>query len=149
MKINYREIGADERDQLLELYQHLNSHDLPLPAEKEVEQKWQEFISDEKIHCVVAEGEGNVIASCTLVIIPNLTRGARPYGLIENVVTHEQYRKKGIGRQILQYALDIAWKNNCYKVMLLTGRKDETTLRFYNNSGFKSGIKTGFIAYPP
>ncbi|HET9914496.1 MAG TPA: GNAT family N-acetyltransferase [Anaerolineales bacterium] len=148
MNIIYREIKPDERDQLLELNKHLNTNDLPLPEEAEVEAVWQEILTDKKIHCVVADYEGKLVASCILVIIPNLTRGAKPYGLIENVVTHANYRKKGIGRNILQYALSIAWKHQCYKVMLLTGRKDEATLMFYENSGFVSGVKTGFIAYP-
>lgn len=148
MDITYREIKPDERDQLLELYKHLNTNDLPLPDESEVEAKWQEILADQKIHCIVAEAAGRLVASCILVIIPNLTRGAKPYGLIENVVTHAEYRKKGIGRSLLQYALTIAWQHQCYKVMLLTGRKDEATLRFYENCGFIGGVKTGFIAYP-
>jgi GNAT superfamily N-acetyltransferase len=148
MNITYREIKPDERDQLLELHQHLNPDDLPLPDESEVEAKWQEILADKKIHCVVAEDAGKLVASCVLIVIPNLTRGAKPYGLIENVVTHAEYRKKGIGRAILQYALSSAWEHQCYKVMLLTGRKDEATLRFYENSGFIGGVKTGFIAYP-
>jgi GNAT superfamily N-acetyltransferase len=148
MNIMYREIKSDERDQLLELHKHLNTDDLPLPAETEVEAKWQEIVTDRKIHCIVADCEGKLVASCVLIIIPNLTRGAKPYGLIENVVTHAEYRKQGIGRELLQYALKIAWDHRCYKVMLLTGRKDEATLRFYENSGFIGGVKTGFIAYP-
>lgn len=148
MEIIYREIKPDERDQLLKLYKHLNTHDLPLPEEEVVEAKWQEILTDKKIHCVIAEAAGRLVASCILIIIPNLTRGAKPYGLIENVVTHAEYRKRGIGKHILQYALRIAWQHQCYKVMLLTGRKDEATLRFYENSGFIGGVKTGFIAYP-
>jgi GNAT superfamily N-acetyltransferase len=83
-----------------------------------------------------------------LIVIPNLTRGARPYGLIENVVTHPEYRKQGIGSNLLRYALRLAWEKQCYKVMLLTGRKQEETLRFYESVGFQRGIKTGFVAKP-
>lgn len=148
MEIQFRLIRADERSGLLDLYQHLNSDEPPLPEDDVLNQVWHEFITDPKIWCVVGEIDGHLVASCTLVIIPNLTRGARPYGLIENVVTHSEYRQKGIGNSLLRYALHLAWEQNCYKVMLLTGRKQEETLRFYEKAGFKRGIKTGFVAKP-
>jgi GNAT superfamily N-acetyltransferase len=106
-------------------------------------------MSNPLLHYIVGELDNRIVSSCTLAIIPNLTRGARPYGLIENVVTHAEYRKQGFGTAVLQYALQLAWKANCYKVMLLTGSKEESTFRFYERAGFKQGIKTGFIAYPP
>jgi GNAT superfamily N-acetyltransferase len=90
-----------------------------------------------------------LVATCNLTIIPNLTRGARPYGIIENVVTHPTYRQRGLSTKVLRYALTIAWQQNCYKVMLLTGSKQEETLQFYERAGFERGIKTGLIAVPP
>jgi GNAT superfamily N-acetyltransferase len=90
-----------------------------------------------------------LVSSCTLTIIPNLTRGARPYGLIENVITDQGYRGRGFGTRLLRHALQVAWDRDCYKVMLLTGHKDEGVFRFYEGAGFRRGVKTGFIAYPP
>jgi len=80
-----------------------------------------------------------------LAIIKNLTRSGRPFGLIENVVTQSEYRNKGYGTAVLQQAVETAKENNCYKVVLLTGRKEESKLRFYEQAGFERGIKTGFI----
>jgi GNAT superfamily N-acetyltransferase len=82
-------------------------------------------------------------SSCTLVVIPNLTRSGQPYGLIENVVTHSTYRGRGFGKQILQAAVEAAWKADCYKVMLMTGSKRPSTLAFYAAAGFEQN-KTGF-----
>lgn len=148
MEIKFRPICADELSSLLDLYAHLNSNEQPLPDGDVINQVWNSFLGDPKICCLVGEMDGRLVASCTLIIIPNLTRGARPYGLIENVVTHVAYRQKGIGNALLRHALHLAWEQHCYKVMLLTGRKDEETLRFYEKAGFKRGIKTGFVAKP-
>ncbi|MFL9453023.1 MULTISPECIES: GNAT family N-acetyltransferase [Nostocales] len=69
--------------------------------------------------------------------------------VVHNVVTHSNYRQQGISTQVLRYALNLAWKQDCYKVMLLSGSKREETLRFYEQAGFQRGVKTGFIAFPP
>jgi GNAT superfamily N-acetyltransferase len=148
MDIQFRLVREDELPLLLDLLTHLNPDDCPLPADDIVHQVWNDFLTDPKIQCMVGETDGRLVASCTLIIVPNLTRGARPYGLIENVVTHADYRQRGIGTSLLRYALQVAWDKDCYKVMLLTGRKQEETLRFYEKAGFQRGVKTGFIAKP-
>ncbi|HEX3028646.1 MAG TPA: GNAT family N-acetyltransferase, partial [Clostridia bacterium] len=62
-----------------------------------------------------------------------------------NVVTHKDYRKRGYGKAVLQKAIEAARERNCYKVMLMTSRKEESTLRFYEEAGFEKGTKTGFV----
>lgn len=84
-----------------------------------------------------------IVASCTLVVVPNLTRGGKPYGLIENVVTHGDFRNRGFGRKLPDAASDAAWLADCYKVMLMTGSKRPETIRFYLRNGFEQS-KTGF-----
>lgn len=143
-----RSVRREELTQLLELYKYLHEKDVPLQMDRRLESLWDEILSNPLLHYLVGEIDGKLISSCTLTIIPNLTRGARPYGLIENVVTHREYRGRGFGTRILRHALQVAWDSDCYKVMLLTGRKDEETLRFYEKAGFERGVKTGFIAYP-
>ncbi len=144
-----REITPGELPALLELYRYLHAADDPAPDAVTLNRVWREMLDDPKHHCLVVEMDGALAASCILALIPNLTRGARPYGLIENVVTHADYRRRGLATQLLRHALDLAWAQGCYKVMLLTGRKDEGVFRFYEGAGFKRGVKTGFIAYPP
>ncbi|MEY9181394.1 GNAT superfamily N-acetyltransferase [Bradyrhizobium sp. USDA 326] len=64
--------------------------------------------------------------------------------MIENVVTHADYRRHGLGRRVLARALEIGWQADCYKVLLATGSKRESTLRFYEGAGFERGGKTYF-----
>ena len=146
-EIIVRYINKDELQKLLELYKHLHTDDPELIPDN-IHLLWEEICKDKNMHYIVADRDGQLVASCVLIIIPNLTRNARPYGLIENVVTHNDFRRKGYGTQVLRKALDIAWGHGCYKVMLLTGSKQEGILRFYEKAGFKMGVKTGFIATP-
>ena len=151
MPIVIRAVAEDEPPALLRLYTHLNPNDPPLPLD-EAARIWPSIVQDPN-HCVYGVYWGNkweetLVAACTLVTIPNLTRGGRPYALLENVVTHADYRRRGCGTALLKHALEAAWAQNCYKVMLMTGSKKEQTLRFYENVGFKRGDKTGFVARP-
>ena len=140
--------GWNDLTGLLVLYQFLNPTDPLLTVDDRLKRHWQDILDNKALYYVVARSEGKLVATCNLTVIPNLTRSARSYGLIENVVTHPEYRRRGIGTQVLQYALTIVWKQGCYKVMLLTGSKNEATLRFYEQAGFTRGEKTGFIARP-
>lgn len=147
MSFHVRPIRENELDALLALYQHLHVGD-EAPAQRQLKVLWHQILNDSNLHYLVGDVESQTVTSCTLAIIPNLTRGGRPYGVVENVVTHPDHRGKGFATAVLKHALDVAWKRGCYKVMVLTGRNDDHVLRFYENAGFQRGVKTGFIAYP-
>lgn len=144
----FRSIRLDEFPKLLALYQYLHPDDPKLSPTPELEAYWQQIWENPLLHYFVAECAGQLVSTCTLTVIPNLTRSARPYGLIENVVTHPEFRQQGLATSLLKLALRTAWDHGCYKVMLLTSRQDEATLRFYQNAGFETGSKTAFIAKP-
>lgn len=141
-----REIQYDEREELLKLYLSLHEDSIPEQS-KELENVWNDILSDKNHHLLVNIVDGKIVSSCVCVIIPNLTRSLRPYAFIENVVTHEKYRGHGYATECLNYAKEIAEANNCYKIMLLTGAKEEKTLSFYRNAGYNSADKTAFIQW--
>lgn len=143
-----RAIRPDELADLLALYRHLHPSDPALPLSADVDALWRAICADPKLHYFGIETDGALVSTCTLTIIPNLTRSARPYGLIENVVTHPDFRRRGFAGVLLRHTLQFAWARDCYKVMLLTGRKEPETLRFYEQCGFQAGVKTGFVATP-
>lgn len=130
---------------ILDLYQYLNPDDPRLVIDEKLTDHWNEICLDPYLMYFVAVEEGKMVATCNLSVIKNLTRSARPYGLIENVVTSPAYRRQGYGTAVLNKALSAARDRDCYKVMLMTGRKEESTLNFYEKAGFHRGEKTGFI----
>lgn len=141
-----REIKKNELGALLELYLCLHEKSIPEMTEH-LKNTWDEIMEDKNHHIIVKEVNGKLVSSCVCVIIPNLTRNIRPYAFVENVVTHSDYRRKGYATECLVYSKKIAINNNCYKMMLLTGAKSETTLNFYSNAGYNSTDKTAFIQW--
>ena len=141
-----REVVENDLQGLLELYLFLHEDSVP-DIDEHLKDMWEQIIHDENHHIIVNEKDGIIVASCVCVIIPNLTRNVRPYAFVENVVTHENYRKQGLATECLAYAKEIAVKNNCYKMMLLTGSKSEETLNFYKQAGYNSEDKTAFIQW--
>lgn len=142
---NQLQIRSAERSDLasiLELYRQLHPRD-PSVSLDEAERVWQEFLGYSGSAIFLGLKDNALVTSCTLVVIPNLTRGGLPYALIENVITDARHRKRGYGREILKAATAAAWKLDCYKVMLLTGSEDLATLAFYKSAGFHQS-KTGF-----
>lgn len=119
------------------------------PAVKQDIEKWRQkiksFENNEFYHLLIGERNSRIVSSVTLVIIENLTHNMHPYALIENVVTHSEYRGKHYATILMNHASEIARQYGCYKVMLMTGSKRESTLRFYENCGFNKNDKTAFI----
>ena len=113
-----RLIRYGELEELLELYGQLHPDDPLVECDPDTRQSWDEIYNDKNQFYLVLEEDGKIVSSCTLAIIKNLTRGLRPYGIIENVITLQEYRKQGYGTKVLHKAVDMAKEKNCYKVML-------------------------------
>lgn len=141
-----REAVSSDLKELLELYLFLHEEGMP-EDNAHLHDTWEQIMRDPNHHIIVNVIDGKIVSSCVCVIIPNLTRGIRPYAFIENVVTHKDYRCKGYAGECLDYAKKIALDNNCYKMMLLTGSKRPSTLNFYEKAGYNSHDKTAFIQW--
>lgn len=141
-----REVRDTDFEGLMELYMQL--HDNPMPEKSpEIMDLWKRILEDENHHIIVAEVDGRIVSSCVCVIIPNLTHHQQPYAFVENVVTAEDCRNRGLATACLDYAKELAQRENCYKMMLLTGSKKESTLNFYRKAGYNSEDKTAFIRW--
>ncbi|AXI46849.1 GNAT family N-acetyltransferase [Sulfitobacter sp. SK012] len=87
-------------------------------------------------------------AMVTLHLLPNALWDARPYALIENVVTRRAHQKCGFGRCVMQGAIDAAWAANAHKIMLMTGT-GRAAAGFYEALGFTSKDKTAMVMRRP
>lgn len=141
-----REITENDFDGLMKLYMQLHNNPMPEKTD-DMLNIWNKILNEKDHHIIVAEEDGKIVSSCVCVIVPNLTHNQQPYALIENVITDVLYRNKGLATQCLEYAKELAIKENCYKLMLLTGSKKESTLNFYERAGYNRDDKTAFIQW--
>jgi predicted GNAT family N-acyltransferase len=107
---------------------------------------YDQILASASLHLLVLELESAVVATAYLNVMPNLTRSASPYAVIENVVVEEALRRTGLGQRLMAGALDRAWAEGCYKVMVMTGSKRAGTNAFYRACGFSADLKTAYLA---
>lgn len=110
------------------------------PKEEQDMILWKKMIAnfekDDNMYLLVAEEAGKVVSSIQMAIIETLTHNVRPFAVIENVVTHADYRNRGYASALLEKATEIARERRCYKLFLETGSNKESTLNFYRKNGF-------------
>ena len=147
MSLIIRKAAPQDAEALKDLYfLHLTKYPPTEPQDMDLwRRKLADFERDPHYHILIGEVDGVPVSSVTLVIVENLTHNMRPYAIMENVVTHGDHRGKHYARDLILRARDIAKEHGCYKIMLMTGSKKESTLRFYRNCGFDETAKTGFL----
>lgn len=140
-----REARPEDLEGLRRLYAQLNPEDPTLEGSRYTS-ALNKILCSENLYLFVGTADDRIIATCYLNIIPNLSRNASPYGIIENVVIDIEVRNRGYGKALLKHALEYSWSHQCYKVMLQTGSKRKSTHRFYESCGFKANEKFAFVA---
>lgn len=113
------------------------------------EEIWQTTLNRAGVSVFVSEVGPRIVATCMLIVAPNLLRGGRQHGFIENVVTHPSFRGRGHGSAVLAAALEQAWQEDCHHVLLQSGRADERVHAFYEKAGFVPGLRTAYVALRP
>jgi GNAT superfamily N-acetyltransferase len=113
------------------------------------EQIWAQMLAREGLAVFVSEAESRIVSTCMLITAPNLLRGGRQHGIVENVATHPAFQGRGHGRAVIAAALAEAWKQDCYHVLMQSGRADPRVHRFYGACGFVPGLRTAYCARRP
>jgi GNAT superfamily N-acetyltransferase len=138
---------AAEQDvpRILELYDELTEEQHHLSLD-DVQPVFAEIVSTPGHELLVAEEDGVVVGTMVLLVVPNLSHGALPWAIVENMVVDSRYRHRGIGRLLMEYAITSARQAGCYKVQLLSNKKRREAHKFYRSLGFEASAY-GFRLY--
>jgi GNAT superfamily N-acetyltransferase len=133
---------------LLSLFEVSEVSAVAQPRERS-ERIWQETLAHPSVHVFVSDDSVRIAATCMLVIAPNLLRGGRRHGFLENVVTHPELRGRGHGKAVVMAALEHAWAADCHHVLMQSGRADPRVHTFYERLGFRPGLRVAYVASRP
>ena len=142
-----REAGTADFEAVMQLYRQLHPKD-PAVENGRAAEVFADILRTPGLRLFVLEDDGVVIGTTYLNLIPNLTRGASPYAVIENVVVDADRRGRGLGKELMAGTLRAAWEAGCYKVMLATGSRNPATHAFYERCGFSPDEKAAYVARP-
>ena len=141
--MEFRRLTGADLTSLLELYRQLDADDDQSTPEQS-EKVWMQIENDPNIQYFGAIDNGKVVSTCYAVYIPNLTRGNRGICFIENVVTDQEYRKRGLASKVIDMAVEFAKEHHCYKAILQSGITRNEAHQFYENKGFSGSSKKAF-----
>lgn len=84
----------------------------------------------------VLRNHGEILGMVSLLFTVSTACGGK-VALLEDMVMHPAHRNGGLGGRLLQAAKDLARRENCLRVTLLTDRSNAAAIRFYRRSGFE------------
>jgi GNAT superfamily N-acetyltransferase len=85
----------------------------------------------------VATLDGSIIGTFELLIMDNLAHMGAPSGVLEDIIVHREWRGKGVGKQMVHFAMECCRERGCYKLALSSNLKREAAHRFYDHLGFQ------------
>jgi GNAT superfamily N-acetyltransferase len=143
-----RRLGLSDLSELLRLYAQLQPGDPPLSAAV-AERTWARIVNDPALIYIGVFVAGKLASTCHAALIPNLTRGARPYAVVENVVTDQAHQRRGFGALAMRELIARCWRADCYKIMLMSGSRRAAVHGFYSALGFDRDAKQAFVLLAP
>ena len=88
-------------------------------------------------HVYIAVEDGEIVGTFALLIMDNLAHNGAPSGIIEDIVVKKDRQGKGIGKQMMAYAMKKCKEAGCYKLTLSSNTVRDKAHKFYESLGFK------------
>ena len=88
------------------------------------------------------DNSNNILGALTLITEQKFIHNGKCVAHIEDFIVKKEYRSQNIGKDLMNYAINYAKQNNCYKIILDTNNK---LVNYYTNYGFiNKGIYMGY-----
>lgn len=142
MELEYRSAKFDDLESLVSLLSNdpLGSkrEDASIPLNDAYISAFNAIDADTNNELLVVELAGALVGMLQLTFIPYLTHMGSWRCLIEGVRIHEEFRGRGFGEQLFEYAIKRAKDKGCNLVQLTSDKQRPDAIRFYEKLGFKA-----------
>jgi GNAT superfamily N-acetyltransferase len=137
MQIVIREATIEDLSDIIELLKQPDMDDGEVLSIEQAEFIFKKIINYPNYKVYVSVVGEKIIGTFALAIMDNLAHMGATSGLIEDVIVKTNWQGKGIGKQMMEYAVECCRKYGCYKVALSSNFKREKAHHFYESLGFK------------
>jgi ribosomal protein S18 acetylase RimI-like enzyme len=140
MEIKIQEAVISDLPSILNLYATVLDKGNILPI-SEAEKLFKKMQTYPNYKMYVAEKEEKIVATFALLIMDNLAHQGTPSGVVEDVAVLTELQGKGIGKMMMEFAMEKCQEAGCYKLVLSSNVKRKEAHAFYESLGFE---KHGF-----
>ena len=106
------------------------------PLSKSYKEAFREIEADPNNELIVAELDAHIIGTLQLTYTPSISFQGGRRCTVESVRVDEKYRGQGVGREMMQWAIERAKEKSCISMQLTTNAERTDAHRFYENLGF-------------
>jgi GNAT superfamily N-acetyltransferase len=137
MQLIIRQAGHDDLPCILGLYKELESDENAVLTQEQATAVFNRISTYPNYKIYVALAGSETVGTFSLAIMDNLAHLGMPSGLIEDVAVKSEWQGKGIGKNMMQFALERCREYGCYKAALSSNKKRVEAHRFYEALGFE------------
>ena len=107
---------------------------------------FEEIAADRNNELIVAEIDGEIVGTLQITFTPSISFQGGKRATVESVRVDAKHRGKGLGKELIQWAIERAKNEGCHILQLTTNSERTDAHRFYENLGFK-GTHLGMKLY--
>lgn len=137
MQLLIREASHGDLPQILNIYKELEADKSAVLTEAQAVEIYDQISTYPNYKIYVALTDNETVGTFSLAIMDNLAHMGMPSGLIEDVVVKQEWQGRGIGKQMMYFALEQCRAAGCYKAALSSNRNRTKAHQFYESLGFE------------
>ena len=138
-----RRATKDDAEAIANLYRELNTLS-PVSVSPE---RVDAVAKSNSTYLLVCDDAGEIIATALVCLCQDVMFDNQPFALVENVAVSADYKRKGIGKSMMDYIEAFCLEQDCSKIMLQTSSGNRNARDFYTAMGYNPDAKIGFIKY--